>query len=379
MRDSLLNHWSIRELADVVGGDLRLGAMPPLGGDLEPVGPVVADSHHVQSGDVFWALDTAGDHAARYAEIAFSRDAAGAVVSRRRLEPWAGKFGIVVPDTRVALWHLAASLRRSFQGVVIAVVGSGAPRTGAWIRAATGEEDAVIRGTNPRGWHPDASVRVPLELLQLDAGGRPCVLQLPALERAQVEAFSHLCRPEIVVINSTRDADECHSESSRGPAEKNALLQCDLPGNPQFVLCQDTCSPLPLPATQGRRVTRVGRGPHGDLEARDVRDEQGLKFELDGQKVDLPQAETSDLTDVLAAFAVGRLLGKSDRWLVEQLQRLQVPPRRATQQRRNASRAAGDEKTAGTSSLRIAEASPDASGLRESDATLPPGLERFAY
>lgn len=101
----------IRDLVQIVGGRLRLGSPPPLGGPLEPIGRIVADSRQVVENDVFWGLVGPNHDGSRFAEDAFLRGALGAVVSGRRLEPWAGKFSLEVQDTHHALWRLARWIR----------------------------------------------------------------------------------------------------------------------------------------------------------------------------------------------------------------------------------------------------------------------------
>lgn len=59
-----MTNLCIRDLVEITGGRLQLGAMPPLGGELEPLGRVVVDCQQVRPGDVYWSLDRgAGDDA----------------------------------------------------------------------------------------------------------------------------------------------------------------------------------------------------------------------------------------------------------------------------------------------------------------------------
>lgn len=111
-----MNDLCIRDLTDIVGGRLRLGCLPPLGGELEPLGAVVVDCERVAQGDTYWELDC--ESGASRADEAFARGALGVVVSGRRVEPWAGTFSLEVDDTRAALGRLTQVVRRPLTATV---------------------------------------------------------------------------------------------------------------------------------------------------------------------------------------------------------------------------------------------------------------------
>jgi UDP-N-acetylmuramyl pentapeptide synthase len=97
----------IEELNKIVGGEVKLGLMPPLAGQLEPIRRVIVDSSVARPGDVYWALFGHGYDGANTAEEAYARGALGVVASSRRVEPWAGKFALRVADANLALSALA--------------------------------------------------------------------------------------------------------------------------------------------------------------------------------------------------------------------------------------------------------------------------------
>ena len=115
---------TIGELHELLGGTLRMGAMPPCDGDATLVGRVAIDSRTIEPGDVFWGLRGPQFDGANFAEEAFVRGASGVVVSGRRVEPWAGRWSLEVNDSFEALWQLAAWSRRQFTASLVAVTGS---------------------------------------------------------------------------------------------------------------------------------------------------------------------------------------------------------------------------------------------------------------
>jgi len=101
-------HFCLFDLAHITGGDLRLAAMPPVGGDLTPVRRIVIDPAATRPGDVLWCLaDRPCD-----AELAFLRGALGVVASGRHIEPWPGCFSLQVVDPVAALERLVAQFIR---------------------------------------------------------------------------------------------------------------------------------------------------------------------------------------------------------------------------------------------------------------------------
>ena len=66
-----MNSVCLRDITDVVGGQLRLGCLPPLDGELQPIHRIVTDSRDVRPGDLFWAVKILDNCGANFAERAF--------------------------------------------------------------------------------------------------------------------------------------------------------------------------------------------------------------------------------------------------------------------------------------------------------------------
>lgn len=121
----------LRDLVMATGGRLSLAAMPPRDGDLLMLRRSTPDAAEVRPGDLFWALPGPNDDGMCHVEQAFSRGAAGAVISGRTVEPWPGKFTLRVDDVRIALWRTATHARMRLEGTVIVVSGPNAVMTTA--------------------------------------------------------------------------------------------------------------------------------------------------------------------------------------------------------------------------------------------------------
>src|SRR5262245_16633381 len=187
---------SVADLQLIVGGHLRMGAMPPRDGDATAIGGIVSDSRHVKDGDVFWGLQGKLLDGSHFAEDAFARGAAGVVTSGRWAAPWAGRWSLEVDDSLAALWRLAAWNSDRFTGKLIAVEGA----LGKSI--ATTMIDAVLAARlvgTPVVTDGDDPTAAALGLAKLCSHNDYAAVEVhePAREAA---AAARLSRPNIAVI-----------------------------------------------------------------------------------------------------------------------------------------------------------------------------------
>jgi len=110
----------IADLNEIIGGHVALGVMPPLAGLSESIGRIVIDSREARPRDVLWVLARTWRDVGWRVNEAFAREALG-VVAGERVEPWAGKFCLTVPDTLAALRRLlrCLSTRRGARGPLV--------------------------------------------------------------------------------------------------------------------------------------------------------------------------------------------------------------------------------------------------------------------
>jgi len=96
----------LQDLAELTGGTLRLAAMPPRDGELTLIRQFASQAESVRRNEVFWSLaGRPGD-----VELAFLRGALGVVTDARRIEPWPGRFSLLVADPVAALRRLVQAL-----------------------------------------------------------------------------------------------------------------------------------------------------------------------------------------------------------------------------------------------------------------------------
>ena len=109
--------------AAIDGSKLRFGTMPPLGGNLEPIGRIVPVGAAIQPRDVvvFTAEDERRDEVTP-TELYFQ--GALGVVTSRPVTPLPGGFSLQVPCVTDALHQMVGWSRAASSTVVVAVVGN---------------------------------------------------------------------------------------------------------------------------------------------------------------------------------------------------------------------------------------------------------------
>lgn len=313
---------SIQELAEVVGGRMRLSDLPPLGGAWEPIGRIVVDPQRIQPGDVLLALPDAVRENPCCAEQAFDRGALGAIAAGRPVEPWAGRFSIHVDDAQWALWQLARSARQRFDGQVVAVAGRVGKTTAAAMIAAVLE---IPSGESESPARPGKDA-VLTQMLSLDEDQPSyAVCELHASDVGDIDAAAHLCCPHVGVVTATADGgDDCCSEDRHVYQE----LLSALPDGGWVVMSGDRWPQMSGIPGDVRAMT-FGRGSHCDVTATHILCEDGrLSFIVDGQRARLPVWGRHLLRPALSAWCVGRVTGVDEATIARRLANCALPPRR---------------------------------------------------
>ncbi len=227
---------TLADLHELLGGTLRQGRMPPCDGDSTLVGRIATDSREVQPDDVFWGLAGPRFDGAHFAEDAFVRGAAGAIVAGRRVEPWAGRWSLEVEDSHQALWELAAWSRGQFSAPLVAVTGSvGKTTTRQMIDRVLGHRLSGL--ASPKNYNNHFGV--PLSLLGLERWHQYAVVELAASAPGEIARLARLARPQIGVITNIGQAHLGGFGSQAAVAEAKAELLAALPADGCAILNGD--------------------------------------------------------------------------------------------------------------------------------------------
>ncbi|MFO0902828.1 MAG: Mur ligase family protein [Pirellulales bacterium] len=314
------SHFCIRDLVEITGGRLKLGAMPPIGGELQPLGRVVVDCRQVRPGDVYWSLDRDNPESG-LPEEAFARSALGVVTAGRRVEPWAGKFAIQVEDSRAALRQLVRVARSRFQGYLVAVAGhTGKTTAASWIEAALS-----ARGPGYRADATQSPAFNPRTLLELAAEHRYGVFELSDDASDSFAEQTRWIAPHAAVLLNADTGVHTPTEIHIAAEQVHALRDA-LPTDGAILVNGDDellARALPRFCPQ---VLRVGRRSNCDWAATHIRLADGwLEFTVDGTPLRVRSAGRHGLHSALAAFALGRLIGLPAAELAARLERAPAP------------------------------------------------------
>lgn len=307
-------------LADVIGGVVRLAAMPPRDGEMTAIERIVTDVRHVQRGDVYWAIPgqpcpNGFDPASDCAYEALMRGASG-VVASHRVEPFAGRWSIEVADPLIALWEFARWKRDRFCGQLIALCGE----TGESLTAAL--VDCVLRrrmtGTSPTNQNSasdEPRIATPLALLKIDSSDDFALVELAADSTEQAEALIRLTRPRIAVVTEAED----------NPTAKQALSLLSSDGI--AVVVGDSPAGRKLATITSASVRTFGRGGDCDVSATNIEYRGGcLRCDVDGVTLCVRVWGRHHLHSVLAAYTVGRVLDFSPHEIAAALAAFVPPP-----------------------------------------------------
>lgn len=314
-----MNPLCVRELVDVVHGELIMGAMPPLEGDLTPIVGVSLDSRAIDNHDLFWGISGKHHDGSRYAEDAFRHGAIGAVVSDRQIAPWAGRFAIRVDDSQQALWQLASWMRHRFQGRLIVVDPPNERRhISAMIHAVLSPSKRAVSNLSP----PNNSNPLALQLLNLEEDHDYGIITVPTARRSDFSNFSHLCCPHIAVITPLSEARIQNQGGLNATIASCVDLLESLPEGGWLVADGDTPFLRDLNKRQDINTIWTGEDFANDIVAADIRYQaSSVDFHLENYPIHIPDANPSFVKAALAAAAIGKLFDLSMEQIADHLNR----------------------------------------------------------
>lgn len=187
----------VREIVKITHGKL-LSGKPDNEINLSAIS---TDSRDIKKGDIFLALKGLNFNGDKFAEEAFKKGAAGAILAicNLDLKTYKDKIIIQVKDTTKALQEMAAHNRKQFDIPVICITGSNGKTT---VKDMTwhilSSRYNVLRNEGTKNNH----IGVPQTLLKLNEKHEICVLELGTNHKGEIAALAAIARPTTCVFTN---------------------------------------------------------------------------------------------------------------------------------------------------------------------------------
>jgi UDP-N-acetylmuramoyl-tripeptide--D-alanyl-D-alanine ligase len=292
-----------------------LGAEVVVEGEPGPPRRATNDSTQTGPGDLFFGLRGERRDGGEFAPAAIEAGAWGVVVGKKvrrtflpdsdtnvRRTGWV----FVVEDPLAAMQSLARAWRRALGARVLGVTGS---------VGKTSVKD-IARTLLPGKVHANSEnfnneIGLPLTILEAPDDTETLVLEMAMRGRGQIAELAAIAEPEVAVITNVGPVHVELLGSVEAIAAAKAEILDDLPPDGTAV----------APAEAGELEPHLGRaprqlrfGPGGDVEATEVRVEDGVTEALvatpaGAQRFHFPFTEAHNLSNALAAIAAGVALG----------------------------------------------------------------------
>lgn len=294
--------WSDATVRQALG--LRAELAQP---DVEYSG-VSTDSRSIAEGDLYVALVGERFDGHDFVADAFSKGAAGAVVSRPAAGDPAGRL-YPVDDTLVALGALAAWRRQQLDAPVVAITGSSGKTTTKDMTAAALGAALTVHAT---AGNLNNRIGMPLTLLATPENVEAVVLELGTNEPGEIRALVQVARPDIAVITTVGESHLEKLGSLDGVLnEKLDILRGMVDGGRCIVGDEP-----PVLAERAHAICSsvkvVGWSERADADARPENAEVDVfgrySFDWRGQRVTAPMVGRHAVSNALLALTVADLL-----------------------------------------------------------------------
>ncbi|MBD3349267.1 MAG: UDP-N-acetylmuramoyl-tripeptide--D-alanyl-D-alanine ligase [Candidatus Eisenbacteria bacterium] len=308
-----MENVTLREAGSAINADS--GELPGV-----PVAGVSIDSRTVGAGDLFFAIPGERYDGHEFVDAALDGGAVAAVVSNDASmypgEPGAkdapGGLLLQVPDTIAALQELAAWYRGRFDVRVVAVTGTNGKTTTKDMAAAVLSAEMPTARTEG---NLNNHIGVPLTLLELSSDDRAAVVEMGMNHPGEIRRLAEIARPHVGVITNVGEAHLETMGTLEAVAEAKGELLDALPPDGAAVLNADDPRIMAQAGRSAAKVTTYGLTEDAELRGARINERFGpgvaaVEFEIDGDgKVELPVPGRHNVSNALAALAVGDVMG----------------------------------------------------------------------
>lgn len=305
--------FTVDEVGQATGGKLQY----PVGNE-RVFTQVDTDTRAIRQDSLFVALKGEKFDGHDFVGKAREQGAAGAIVQEMREEYKHDGFAvIVVEDTLKAYQGLARFHRRRFSIPVVAVTGSvGKTTTRNMIATVLAQKFNVLQTEK----NFNNEIGLPRTLLQLTAEHGACVVEMGMRGLGQIAELAAIAEPTIGVVTNVGKSHIELLGSQENIAKAKSELVLALSPEGAAILNQDDPYTAAMADLCKGKVISYGLLNHAVVHGSRVSvDEKGIHFTCrcfdEMFDVNVPVMGEHNVYNALAAIAVGRILGLSDRRL----------------------------------------------------------------
>jgi UDP-N-acetylmuramoyl-tripeptide--D-alanyl-D-alanine ligase len=259
------------------------------------------DTRTLRAGDLYFALRGPNHDGHDYAARALELGAAAVVVEHSMGLP----SELIVPDALRAMAGIAAYARHKWGGRIVAVTGSaGKTTTKDAIASLLG---AALEVGKTSG-NFNNNVGVPLSLLRLPERCRVGVIEIGMNHAGEIRELAQIAAPDVAVVTNVGHAHAEFFDSIEGIAAAKRELVEALPVSGVAVLNADDPRVSAMRAAHAGRSVLFGVSERADVRAKAVEmSAEGIRFSVDGVRLESALRGAHNLSNLLAALAVARV------------------------------------------------------------------------
>jgi UDP-N-acetylmuramoyl-tripeptide--D-alanyl-D-alanine ligase len=250
----------LQEAARATGGRLQ-GANTRFAG-------VTTDSRKVSAGDLFVALQGERFDGHAYVAEATGRGAVAAITARAVATPM-NLPQVVVPDTKLALGHLAGHWRARFALPLVALTGSNGKTTVKEMIAAILAQHCGARSmVLATAGNLNNDIGMPLTLLELREAHRYAVIEMGMNHEGEIDYLTRIAQPTVALVNNAQRAHVGLLGSLEAIARAKGEIYAGLKASGIAVVnADDAFAGYWKGLNAGRRVVTFGFAPTADVRA----------------------------------------------------------------------------------------------------------------
>jgi len=273
-------------------------------GSIEVKG-ISTDSRTIGKGELFFALKGGNFDGHRFVNEAFVKGAAAAVVDQD-IEECRGIL-IKVADTLKALGDLAASFRKKFEIICVAITGSnGKTTTKDMTAACLATRFTVLKSSGNK----NNLIGLPQNLFRLDETCQVGVFELGMSFPGEIGRLAQICQPGIGIFTNIGPVHLQNLGTVEAVAKAKHELAENMAENGLVIINNDDPILRTWIGKLRQKVITYGIDSTADFRAESIaRTRQGFEFSLNGEKFSLRYPGRHNIYNALAAVACADSLG----------------------------------------------------------------------